>query len=252
MTPPITFDSIATMPDDPDVRDVAEYVSGLMTDAQAEAFEARLAVDDALFQRVGPFLEAWVSPNLLPAEVEIGEAIERERAAKRVRSTARRHRVRITLGSLTAAASVIFGIVQSGVVQLAFRDHANVPATSTQAKAPTKVGTDSKRTTVASSPKPPVHRTAPSIKPTRLAVQLPKKVDSAAERVVAELVTTPVPSTSVIASSAPVSSQPEVPWVPPVVGHARDTVDVGSDGPPTPLTVPSRLASWLRWLLHRH
>ena len=176
---PFNHDSIATLPRDPDVRDVAEYVAGVMTDAQAEAFEERLATDDALFERVGPFLEAWVFPLPVPAEVEIGRAIERQRAVAR-----RTRRATRVAGLLAAAAAVLFAIMQAGsrvgpaVVPMVAHDTGPKPSPASVKAGPAS----SKMTTVQHrAPKHATPREAPQATVVAAAAT-PKTVDTAAQR----------------------------------------------------------------------
>jgi hypothetical protein len=249
MTPPFNHDSIAIVPDDPDVRDVAEYVAGVMTDAQAEAFETRLAVDDALFRRVGPFLEAWVSPHVLPAEVEIGKAIERDRAVAR-----RRTRTMHVAGYLTAAAALI-GLVQVGVVEFASLERADSTRTLVQAPVrqhdpstgaqPSERQPQTPKTIVTGGPRKPA-----ATHPKQVAVVKPTPVDPATERAVAAWAAAPV--SAVVTSSVPVGEMPVPPVVPaPVYTPQIDSATVPGQGTQVVSGVPEPTGSrWPTWLPH--
>ena len=60
--------------------ELADYLGGLMSKAEAASYRQRLVDDPALFRRVGPIMSVWYSPTPLPAEKVV---VDRMRARRR-------------------------------------------------------------------------------------------------------------------------------------------------------------------------
>src|SRR5438067_1674164 len=64
-------DSMPALPDDAEVKEITRYTGGLMTPAEARAFENRLTTDRAFFYRTAPMLKMWYARKPSPAEVRM-------------------------------------------------------------------------------------------------------------------------------------------------------------------------------------
>lgn len=67
----------AGSPDEMELEQLAEYLDGSMTDADEQAFEERLANDEAFLSRMKPVIAACYASELVPIEVELGRRLAR-------------------------------------------------------------------------------------------------------------------------------------------------------------------------------
>src|SRR5438552_2060072 len=93
---------------------LTSYVGGCLTTDKEEAFDDRMADDDAFFERMAPMVKMWNSPP--PSVIEAGARAkvrfaEKQASASQRRAVALQWRryVAIAATSLSVAASVIFG-----------------------------------------------------------------------------------------------------------------------------------------------
>src|SRR3954464_2730373 len=102
MTLTLVKDSEPELPNDGDIELLVGYVGRFMTDAEAEAFEARLVDDEEFFDRVSPMLDAWYTPGPTLTGVETARRMVKE---GRLPATSHRQRWPVRLG-LAAAAGI--------------------------------------------------------------------------------------------------------------------------------------------------
>lgn len=64
----------STLPSDQELRQLTKYVCGSMSGAEVQAFDDRLANDDAFFDRIAPMLTIWWAPP--PSVIKAGEELK--------------------------------------------------------------------------------------------------------------------------------------------------------------------------------
>jgi hypothetical protein len=64
----------STLPSDKELRQLTKYICGSMSDTDAQAFDDRLADDDAFFDRIAPMLKIWYAPP--PSVIKAGEELK--------------------------------------------------------------------------------------------------------------------------------------------------------------------------------
>lgn len=100
----LDFEPDANSPDEAELEQLAEFLGGRMTNDDEEAFEERLANDEAFASRMAPVITAHYSSELVPIEIELGRRLARrgviaEPAIERRRT--RGHRQRRLTGKKT-------------------------------------------------------------------------------------------------------------------------------------------------------
>ena len=80
MTTNMTIDIGA--PSDAELEQLAVYISGYMTRAERDAFEARVVEDEAFFLRVTPVLDAWYMDSPSPVATSAAEPHRHEAGSK--------------------------------------------------------------------------------------------------------------------------------------------------------------------------
>lgn len=94
------YDPETSLADLTEVELLTEYLGGTMTEEEEQAFEDRLAEDEALFARVKPMLRRCYRNGPLPMEIELGKRLARrgliEEPSVEPRRTRRRRRRRLT------------------------------------------------------------------------------------------------------------------------------------------------------------
>jgi hypothetical protein len=112
-------DSTARLADDSELELLSEYCGGSMTEEQMQAFERRLAEDEAFFDRVAPFLKIWYSRKPLvtvvsaPQHLPAVATVEHAGAPAPRRTVWRRPQTYGRLATLVAAAAVAFVAVHN-------------------------------------------------------------------------------------------------------------------------------------------
>ena len=109
MTLKLYVESQTDLPDDEELMRITKYVSGSMTEAQADTFEEQLADDEEFFERVSPLLDAWYAPGLTPTEIETAKRMQAE---GRLPGSRRRPRYEVYLAMALAASITIVMIQQ--------------------------------------------------------------------------------------------------------------------------------------------
>src|SRR5258708_3575880 len=88
-----TNPSIAsTLPSDDELRQLTAYLCDTMSEAEREAFDDRLADDDAFFDRITPLLKIWHMP--LPSVIAAGEQLKQRLADEQAAAVERKRRIR--------------------------------------------------------------------------------------------------------------------------------------------------------------
>jgi hypothetical protein len=122
------------LPNDAELERLTNYVGGFMSDAEMAAFDEQLASDEDFYHRMAPMLKAWYTRTPAPSIMQAGVRIK-EREVEQKRHAVSRRRVRfVSFGGLAAAASTVFAMMQTGVMQFAFGPR--VPAQSVAVQAP--------------------------------------------------------------------------------------------------------------------
>jgi hypothetical protein len=184
------------LPHGKELERLTDYVGGFMSEADEAAFDEQLASDEAFYHRMAPMLKVWYVRTLPPSIMQAGVRLNQRLADTQRRAIDRRRAWGVTLTRAAAAALVIFGAVETGVVQFAFRGHADVGPTLAQAPVRRLPSSEP-----AQNPQAPAHGAPAAVAITavkRRATHRSIRVDSAAERRVAELVTAPLPSEPVM------------------------------------------------------
>jgi anti-sigma factor RsiW len=112
-----SFNNEADLLTEEELELLTNYVGGCMSPEEEEAFDDRMAQDDAFFDKIAPMVKIWYSPP--PSVIAAGEQAKVEYSERKARASARRlagwnwrRHVAIAVGSLSAAASVIFAVFQ--------------------------------------------------------------------------------------------------------------------------------------------
>ncbi len=181
------------LPSDDELDLLTDYIGGLMTTAEVEAFKRRMEEDDEFFFRVAPVVDGWYSPDSLSiGTVTLAELERREAEERRHAVVSRPHRARrwrrpfmavAGVGSLVVAAEVLFVIVQAGLrvgpTVAPMVAHVADPKPS---PAPVHAGPLSPNVTNVqrTAPKRTTPREHPQV--TQVAAVTPKTIDTAAQR----------------------------------------------------------------------
>lgn len=260
----------STLPSDEELQELTDYVGGFMSEGEEKAFDARLARDDAFFERISPMLKIWYS--LPPSVIEAGEQLrvrlaEEQRPVVESRQPVKlwvRHTV-LVRGGWAVAASVIFGaLLQLSMHQEISPMLAKGPSAAKPVNGATPAAQAPTGTVVAVEPR---HGHA-ATQPKQIVVLTPLPIDTATERAVAVLAAAPLPDAAVTGSSVQVGAMPASPFiaVPPLPREVAmlDTSRVASPATPTkvdttridaqgtqvtkrgPVTRSSGLFNWLR------
>jgi hypothetical protein len=263
----------STLPSDEELQELTDYVGGFMSEGEEKAFDARLARDDAFFERISPMLKIWYS--LPPSVIEAGEQLKVRLAEEQTRLVDTRRPVslwvrrRMIAAVSLAAAGMIFG------ARLELPQHQEIPLV---AKGPSTAKPASGANLAPQAPTGTVvtvkHGNGRgTTQPKQMVVLKPKPIDPAIERAVAVLAAAPLPAAVVTGASAQVGAMPASPFiaVPPLPREVAmlDTSRVASPATPTkvdttridaegtqvtkrgPVTRSSGLLNWLRRHLRR-
>ena len=190
------------LPNDEELERLTDYLGGFMTEADEAAFDEQLASDEAFYHRMAPMLKVWYVRTLPPSIMQAGVRINERRAEEHRLAVQRRRARTIRLASFAAAASVIFGMVQTGVVQVALRGGSEAATTLAQKTPPATRHKTTIASTPPATPKPrPERKAAVVARPKEVAVTevVPEAVplvvpinDSTSDRVIAEIGEKPV------------------------------------------------------------
>jgi hypothetical protein len=128
MTLQLYVDEHPGLPDDQELMLITDYLCRNLSSEQVEGFEERLAEDEAFFDRVSPFLDAWCAPGLTPTEIATREEMRAEgffdRKPRRRLQVTRFH----VYGGVAAAAGLAFLML----TQIGKRDPLPVRGASTK------------------------------------------------------------------------------------------------------------------------
>jgi hypothetical protein len=258
----------STLPSDDELQQFTNYVSGYLSEAEEQAFDDRLADDDAFFDRMAPMFKVWYAPP--PSVIEAGEQLKVRLAEQQGRVVDTRRPVslwvrrRMIAAVSLAAAGMIFG------ARLELPQHQEIPLV---AKGPSASKPASGANLAPQAPTGTVVAVEPrhghaATQPKQIVVLTPLPIDTATERAVAVLAAAPLPAAAVTGSSLQVGAMPVSPFiaVPPLPREVAmlDTSRVASPATPTkvdttridaqgtqvtkrePVTRSSGLFNWLR------
>ena len=236
MRPPLYTDDMTATPDEAELERLIEYAAGAMSASEMAKLEEQFVTDPAFFYRVAPVLKVLHSREPLPIEIEIARDVQALRAAK---PAVERTWTPRKLLLLTTAATVPLHVVGwSGAAAAA----TVLVAAAIQHQLPSRIETapmyvhyeptSKERPAVivakAVTRKPSQQTTVASLPTveTPVVVTIPLVVDSATERIIAELVGKPI-GAQVTRASLPVLRAPNAsPRPVQVLVMAADTTEM--------------------------